>query len=138
MKKFIDTETGQSWESISAILDSDGNPIDDHCIIRKSQTQTDKSSRRMFAIKFRGEICRNILEVSEGWCWAVLYSHKVLPSQVPPAFIEAKKQEGYEVIMINEVRDVYKDIADNMTSRMKDMPPEFVKLVNENFWDLLA
>lgn len=30
-----------------------------------------------------------------------------------------------------------RDLAENLLNRMKDIDPEYVEIVNKNFWDLL-
>lgn len=50
----------------------------------------------------RGTVITNILEVSEGWCWAMLYQRQsrrnkgAMPSQVPPDWINSMKDLGWK------------------------------------------
>jgi hypothetical protein len=65
---------------------------------------------KRFAIRHpKGNLLLNILEVSEGWAWAVFYMNQVkeyhLPSDVPPDWIKALRESGYRCVeMIENTR----------------------------------
>jgi len=50
----------------------------------------------------------NILEISEGWAWAVFYQNQgkeyrdTPPSKVPPDWINALKERGYRCVEVFE------------------------------------
>lgn len=63
----------------------------------------------MFAIKSpSGRLINNILEITERWAWAMLYSKlqyrnkSVSPSQTPPEVVKRYKEEGYAVVELIE------------------------------------
>lgn len=74
----------------------------------------ERTQTRYYAIKNkRGDFVKNILEVSEGWCWALFYANhsnvkknervNTLPSQVPPDFIRGMNEIGYRCVELAEV-----------------------------------
>ena len=62
----------------------------------------------MWAIKGKdGKLITNVLEISEGWAWAVLYANcghpYTFPNHIPPSFLEEKKAAGLHAVQMMEV-----------------------------------